>query len=342
MKKNTVTGIVVIVLIIVAAVLYFNRKNTTIDTELSNFAFEDTAAVTKIFMADKNNNTVTLERKNGYWMVNGKYEARKDAMDLLLETVCRVSVKAPVPKASHNTVVKNLAAGAVKVEIFVQDELEKNYYVGYPTQDQTGTYMLLEGSSVPFIMYINGFPGYLSPRFFIDELLWKAPVIFRYGYEQIRSITVEHFLPGFKSFRLYSYGDGKFGLMRLDDSTMIQSFDTTDARFYIAHFKRICWDMIVSEISQERRDSILHSRPAHTITVEDINGNIVSLKAWKKLVPGSHTDTVTGVEVPEFDVDLMYGTMNDIDILLIQYFVFDPVLKDLDYFINRETEAPQL
>ncbi len=176
MNRNRIAIILVIILGSVSLWLVLNNKKSTLKKGLRDFALEDTASVTKLFLADKNNRSITLEKqKPGIWRLNNKFFARNDAVNLLLETMKRVEVKSPVGKNAKDVIIKALAAAGVKIEAYNKDKLVKLYYVGSETQDMLGTYMLLadpitlENSSVPYITYIPGFDGYLTPRFFTIE-----------------------------------------------------------------------------------------------------------------------------------------------------------------------------
>jgi len=104
MKKNRIYIVLLIVLLIPAAwFIYipiipatwfiYNTSNSTIKKELRDFAIRDTASVTKIFMVNKNNKSITLERISpSTWQVNGSYIARKDAIDVILKTLKRIDV----------------------------------------------------------------------------------------------------------------------------------------------------------------------------------------------------------------------------------------------------------
>jgi len=145
MKNIRRNIIIVIILVFVALYFFLTQRHGTIPKELKDFAVEDTASVDKIFMVNKEGQQVLLERKNNFWMVNGKYYARKDAVSTLLKTIHRIDVKAPVAKSMFKTIVSNLAVRSIKVEIYQESKLIRTYYVGGPTKDQYGTYMLLEG-----------------------------------------------------------------------------------------------------------------------------------------------------------------------------------------------------
>lgn len=334
MNKSRVILFIVIILIIVSVVLYFKNTNSTIKKELRDFAVEDTSAVTKIFMVNKSNQQVKLERKNGYWKVNDKYAARKDAINLLLKTMNRLEVKSPVPKSAHNTIVKNLSSRSVKVEIYTDKGLIRTYYVGGPTADQYGTYMLIEDSSVPFIMHIPGFNGYLSTRYFVEEDLWRATQIFNYNFNEISTISVELPLAPSQSFRVYNYGDNKFALESLYEKKMVADFDTIEVKKYIAYYKNISFQAMLNNLDQHKKDSIISTTPFYILTVEDINGFKHSLKTFKMPSFDNMLVDDTGNEL-EFDPDQCYGYVDDKEMVSVQYYNVDPLFKEIDDFVKK-------
>jgi hypothetical protein len=149
MKKNRTIFLVVIVLAILALALFLTQSKTTFRRSMSDFAVKDTSIVTKIFMSDKNNNSLKLTRlEPGKWTVNDKYPAQKQMVDILLSTLSGLEVREPIAKAAHNTIISDMAVNSVKVEIyqmgfrinifgwirlFPHEKLEKVYYVGGAT-----------------------------------------------------------------------------------------------------------------------------------------------------------------------------------------------------------------
>jgi hypothetical protein len=216
MKNNKVLIVLLIVLIGVATVIYFNNKTETIsDIEgaKSNYAIEDTASISKVFIADAQGGTVTLTKEKNTWMVDGKYVARPDNIRLLMKTFGRIAVKSPVPRSAYNTTIKSIATGATKVEIYQgETKPSKIYYVGGATLDHQGTYMLLETegvkSTVPFIMHIPGFYGYLTTRFFTEPAQWRDAVVFKYASSQISSIAVNYYETPKQSFKIEKKDEG--------------------------------------------------------------------------------------------------------------------------------------
>ena len=178
------------ILAVTAVFLVTKYQKSTLKEELSDFAVSDTAAIDKIFLSDKDGYKLLLERKaTNLWMVNKNFEARPDAIKILLETITQIRVKAPVGRASFNNVVKKLAVKSTKVEIYQKGQLVKTYYVGGTTEDFMGNYMMIENSSAPFIMHIPGFEGYLYPRYYAMPELWRSTAFYRYRANDIKNIT---------------------------------------------------------------------------------------------------------------------------------------------------------
>jgi len=333
MKKNRITILIVLSLLAIAIYLYITESGNTQKKELVDFAVEDTSIVTKIFIVDKQNRSALLEKKEEGWVVNQKYTVRKDLIDLLIKTISQVKVKSPVSKNAHNTVIKKLAADAKKIEIYSSNKLLKTYYVGDPTADNNGTYMLMENSSKAFITHIPGFAGYLSSRYTTSESEWRDRVVFNYSFKDIRSIKVEHLDFPERSFTAISNGDNTYALKNNQDK-IVSDFDTLELKTYIAQFKKINFESFVTVISKEKKDSILKSKALFIITATNKNGISKSIKAYKRLNYDQLLDD--NGKVYTYDIDRMYALISDEkEIVIIQYFVFDPLSINIDFFYKK-------
>ena len=334
MKNNRTIAIVAIVLLIITIVLIYRSNTSTIKRELRDFALKDTALVTKIFMVDKSNQSILLERgSHSEWVVNKKFPARKDAVDLILKTLNRMRVKSPVPKAAFNTVVRNMATSSVKVEVYTNGSSpEKVFYVGGTTQDYFGTYMMLENSSTPFVMHIPGFAGYLSSRFFLDESQWRSQTICKYTFEQIASIKLLNNEHQDKSFSIESSGKNRYAL-RTTTGQDVALFDTLRVKQYIAQSKKLAFERFATEVSKEEKDSVFATVPIYTFLLTDRQGKETQIDAY--LRPNKRPGRILSDEY-KFDIDRMFARINqDTNLVIIQYFNFDPLFIDIDYFTER-------
>ena len=111
---------------------------------LSDFAIADTASIDKLILSDtEGHDGVTLIRQGVTWTTANGECVQQHLVHTMLETIKHIKVKSPVSKSEVPTANKNLTTHHRKVEIYVKGELAKTWYVGGPTQDQYGTYMLL-------------------------------------------------------------------------------------------------------------------------------------------------------------------------------------------------------
>ena len=141
--KNKGLIILLAILVLASVYFYFSNSKSTLKEEYRDFAIEDTSMVTKVVITDQQGNASVLTRENKHkWIVNGKYEARKDAMDVLLKTLKRIDIQAPVPKSSLESTIKFIAANNKRVEIYLNnsDKPDKVYYVGHNTKNNLGPY----------------------------------------------------------------------------------------------------------------------------------------------------------------------------------------------------------
>ena len=331
MKKNKL--IIIVVLLLSATALYFfiSYSNGTIKRELRDFAVKDTTSINKIFIADRKGNKSLLERKPGRagWTVNGKYDARPDAIKTLLGTIRAIEVRSPVAKAGYNTVLKMLASDGTKIEIYSDNELIKTYYVGGPTEDFLGTFMYLENSTVPFVIHIPGFDGYLSTRYFAKEGEWRSPIIFGYGENQIARVIAKDFLDSSKSFKVEKQGNEYKFYTPFNNAQPSQVYQSQIAA-YLAKYQLIAYEWVAADMKKHVKDSILQSPPLRYLEVTDVNGKTTRMTMYRKPVAEgtlSSTDPTTG-ELRAYDYDRLYSTLNnDTNLLGIQYFVFDKLFK---------------
>jgi hypothetical protein len=350
MKKNRLVIISVILLAIVALVLILTRSNSTIRKQAGDFAIDDTATVTRIFMSDKNNTTLTLQRESpSKWLVNGKYAGSLPNITMLLQTMLHLEVMEPVANAAHNTVIRNLAARSVKVEIyqkvyridlfgkirlFPHEKLTKVYYVGTSTQNNRGTYMLIENSDTPYVVGMPGLRGFVSPRYTPVEKYWRDYIIFRKYPGEIASIRVE--IPALENESFILENTGKQVVLKdLNTGQDIRYMDTLAVYNFLTGFRKLNYEALLNDMPAREKDSILASQPFFIITLTDTAGAANTIKMFHKAAPPDLLD-MNGKPMP-YDIDRLYALVNDgQDFVLVQFFLFDRVLRPKSFFLKKD------
>ena len=128
MKKSTIVILTFLVALTGFSIYVYKNKSktTTIDKEASDFKYKDTAAVDKIFLADKEGKQLLVERTANGWMLDGKFHVRPDVIELLLYTISSVEVKSPVSKLGKTSAIKIMSAKSTKIEIYSKGKKHKH------------------------------------------------------------------------------------------------------------------------------------------------------------------------------------------------------------------------
>lgn len=346
MKKNKLSLILTIILIVIAGLLIWNNRFlSTLRGTSADFSVWDTASITKLYLADRLDHESLLERHPDGWTVND-FKAHDEKVNQLLNTLYKIHVRMPVSVASHDNIIKQLAVSSTKVEIyqivprinlfnkvklFPREKCTRVFYVGDATMDSNGTFMLKEGSDQPYIVYIPGFRGYISTRFAANPDEWRDHVIFQESLADIQTLTMEFGGDPMRGFKVDNVGKHQYQLTRLGDNQDLP-FDTLKVINLLSSFSDLRYEELLSnKTAQERMDSIRQSPFLYKITLENKQGEVKSLKAYQKKV-----QSVFDIPETEWidDEDRMYAFIdNDKDLVLIQYYIFDKILKDVNYYM---------
>ncbi len=352
MKKNK--GIILILLLIAPAAIWFLLQNdsSTLSEKETGFAIADTSLVTKIFIADKNQNSVTLTRDGGSWILNNKFNTNNKVVESLLSTMQRVKVKAPVPKVGRDNIVKRLASIGIKVEVyqkayrinlfdkytfFPYEKLAKVYYVGDVTPDNLGTYMLIEGAENPYVTHIPGFRGFLTSRFSPHPDDWKSHEVFKRTLSDITSVAVEFGGEPTESFKVdIDNSDGSYTLTSLWNNSSISNYDTLKLLNFLTSFNDLRYESRLNNlISPIGIDSIVQTPVLYEITLVDNRRDTTYLKAFSKPTLPDEVRDEAYLELVPYDNDRFYGLINDNeDFVLLQFYIFDKVLYPLSHYTN--------
>ena len=309
MKNNKILLAVFILLGLLSLIFLYQNKFSTIKEELKDFAVKDTANITKIFLADRNGKSITLTRKeDNQWYVNDKHKARRSNILNILEALYRVEIRMQVTKSGYNNVVKSLASSAIKCEVYLShvSKPSKIIYIGGQTEDGTGTFMILENSSAPFIVQIPGFNGYLTPRFNPIEQDWKDPILFSLHPEEIKSIEIAYANFPENSFRISKSKVG-FEVTDINGLNKINKVDSIACDNYLGMFQTVYYEA-ESTMKKEKADSIISLPPPIRIKVENEKAKISELDIYP--VPVTKASLAQQDSLGNqlnFDVDRVYG-----------------------------------
>jgi len=338
MKKNSTVLLLLAVLVLGSVAFWVMKTDSSKGggKSFSDFEIENTEDITKFVITESTGNVAELSKEGDIWMLNGMFQARPENVDLLLRTFKHIAVQSTVPSELKKTVVANMAARNKKVKIYVNGNLSKTYFVGSPTKDHYGTYMLLEKngrkSSEPYVMHIPGFNGFLESRFFTNVNDWKYSGVFVYDPLEIAKIEVS-----FPSKPSDSYVINQLAkIVNLTDQNgvAVSGVNKYLVENYILNFEKIYFNRI-AEFEPPQVDSITAHSPVYTISVTDVSNKKKTVDFYLKLSENPTIDLVTGKE-SLYDTDYIHGHVRgEKEMLVFQYFALGNVFAPRSYFLQQ-------
>ncbi len=350
-KKNIIIISAVAVVGIVALVVALNGTRKA--TFRQDYHIEDTSTITRIFLADKQDNSVLLTKTNdSLWMVDNTYEANQPMIDLLLETLNTMRIRQQVNRNAVPTIIKDLSARAIKAEIyqreplinwfgghlrlFSRERLTVTYYVGRETQDMMASYMFREGDKVPCVIHIPGFRGFLTPRFVTDPLKWRSHCIVDLNVHQIERVELEIPAQPQESFAIVRTDDG-FDMEWPLGHRRAEGFDTARVAQMLASFTWLNFDEFAAIVPNSHADSCITGTPRTILRITDTAGNTRTLATYIKYTNPADLQVITNPDMYEtFDINRLYAVIDNTDTVLIQYYVFDNILQPASYFTGGQ------
>ena len=329
------TWLLVALFLVLGAGAYYaiRQKKTQTGSHVSwdmDFAVKNPQDITRIFLADRSGQTATLERMpGGAWEYNGRFPARPTAVQLLLETIASLNVLYIPPKAAETAMVKSLAAEGIKVELYgKKGEKIKSYYVGGVTNDERGTFMIMDGAEQPYVVHVPSFIGQLRVRYMLGDDNWRDRAVFAEKPEDIQSISVQYPQQKSESFRLEKTDKASY--------TVRPYFSTTPAvtrpqrkgvaEAYLLQFERLGAEGF--ETNNPVRDSVTALVPFAIVTVTKTGGAEKRARFW----PVSVEERVRGggQYVVRYYTDVNEGE----SFLLTQEQVFGPIFRGYHFFFQ--------
>jgi hypothetical protein len=355
MKKRNLIIIIAVAIIGIAAlvVALHGRKQATFKQD---YNIENIAAVTRIYLADKQDNeTLLIRTGDSSWAVKvgeTQYPANQPMVDLLMETLHTMQIRQQVNRNAIPNVIKDISARGIKVEVygiaprinlfglklFVHEKKLVTYYVGRETQDMMASFMWRDGDKVPYVIHIPGFRGFLTPRFVTEPLKWRSHTIVDLDVNAINEINLE--IPSMPSegFSVVNNGAG-FDLVPMATGKPVPQFDTVRVAQLLSSFTWLNFDEFAS-IVPNAKDSSLTVAPRAILTVTDTTGRQTEVRTYIKYNnPDDWQAMPDSAMYNTFDLDRLYAIIDNKDTVLIQYFVFDRILQPVSYFLGSDKSS---
>jgi len=343
MKKTMIYLLVLAVLGVAVWYFVFREKNGFKNDE-AGFQITDTAAITKIFLADKKGKQILLERKDGVWMLNGKYPSMSHPVNSLLATLNRQVAQYPVPQKTYDRVIKMMAGEAVKVELYDNDgDKIRVFYVAGEANNNAGSYMLMEGSEMPYVVQIPGFEGYLSGRYSTALEDWRDRTVFDVPEAELKTVSVTYPEESLNNFTLKRIAADNIQV-DVDKALMTgKPLNKRRAGVYSRFFAKVYSEGYIN--GTLKLDSVIKSVPKYCgIDVSSVKGTTAHADVYWMPINKRSKNMLTpfpGID-NRFDADRFYAVINNFkDTVIIQRETFDKIFRKGYEFYEADDTSRQ-
>ncbi|MEE4198112.1 MAG: hypothetical protein V2I54_10740 [Bacteroidales bacterium] len=331
LKGNQKVLLIALTLFVIAAILFLTDSSGTLNKRNINFAVQSGEKIDRIeIYTNPEKEKLTLRREGEQWKVNDKFVVREFAITNFLQAISSIVISKPVSRAQEESVKNLLEQEGRVVEIYKNNRRIRRYRVSTPQMSSTKTYMMMTGQGDPFEVRIPSFSGLVADLYKTNEGYWRDKSIFDYQPQAIQTILVKY--PGKKeaSFQLFNYNDGTFAVRNPYHDKYLEDFKVEKVMRYFTYFHDIEFEAIEKQVSSRKMDSIIHSPPYCEISVTDFREHKNSISIYRK-APEKTVDEF-GNKL-EYDFNRAYAVFNqNNELIIIQYYIFDPLLKEIDYF----------
>ena len=263
----------VLAVLLVAGIMLY-RKNSSLSTGNPNsreFKVPEDQ-IGRIFIADRNGVRIDLTKRKGQWYLANGYKADEAVMRTLLKTITQIEVINFVPKKGIEQVMKEIGAQGLKVEIFnTGNQKIRSYYVGAATHSGLQTFMVLDGSNIPYEVGIPGFDGSVRGAYWpLDLNDFISRVFAAYPPNTISSVRMEYPRNRNQSFILQVKGQGEYDIRPLFETTTPKTspLRSGEVEAFLSSFDKITGAKV---LTQDRlpTDSLISEIPFAHLSIVD-------------------------------------------------------------------------
>jgi hypothetical protein len=289
------------------------------------------ADIQKIFIADRSGHKTTLTRADQGWIYNGAYKARPDAVENLLLAIENVRMRSKPTQSMVPNMIESLSTNGLKVEIYGKnDELIKAYYLGGATNDELGTYIILEGAEQPYVADIPNWQGNIRFRYNLTDDDWRDRTVFASKAADIATVSIEYPKQQAQSFRLDVTGAEPVVTPFYElSSTINKAVKPGKVEAFLDNFSSII-AVGFNNLNRER-EKIVQQVPFAIITLKEKNGKTYSVTLFPQDV-NTLLDPKTGVSTTVSETTGFFALTQDNDFMVMQNVVLRRILWGYEFF----------
>jgi hypothetical protein len=312
-KKNIIllTTLIVLILLIGLAELTLKRKKSTV-TDAARFAIADTSAIDKIKIQSESTHN-TLSRTDSGWVVNNKFLADPQIVQVLLAVLHDVRIHRKVPATQQPEVEDNLATRGFQITIMAENEILETYTAA-GNDNKTQTYFSTPEGETSYIVHLPGYNSYLAGIFEIPERDWRNRLIFSITWQSLQRLSMHYPQSPETGFDIVF----NFNFLSMPDVAML---DTARMMDYLDRFAYFQADQFIGPGDDDVFDSLRRTTPRALLEVDETGRQSYRKLAIFPALPGDN---------------MVLGLLDDSTMALFDKNRLEAVLREKSYFSQSD------
>jgi hypothetical protein len=239
------------------------------------FTVEKIEDVKKIVIRHVKLQPMVFTREGKNWTLDGKYEVDPAVFVNIEKVLLNMRLEYIPPAASTKNILESIKRNGIQVDLYDGgDQPFKMFHIGSDVLKGSGTYMVMAGSSQPYVMSLPGLEGGLRSRFEQPAKNYRDKFIYKFPAEQIQSIQVEYPMDNFSSFIIENRGKTYHITSLLDlVKKPSNSVNPRVMNSFMNQFEMMGTEGVVADTPE--KDSILNMTPVCKLTFKLKNNKTV-------------------------------------------------------------------
>lgn len=305
--------------ILYAFILLFSACKGKEEADETSFAIDHPEYLVQINISGQGSYPFTLTKRDKSWYLDDTTLIRPDAMENIMRILPFLRVKFYPPRASWQNMMDAINREGVKLDFVFSDQSVKTIYLGGMTNDERGTYGLVNASRHPYVVHVPGFEGSLASRFIMSRDDWRDRMILRYESDDIDSLQMTYPMNPNESFSIVKSDRATFQLIdykQQQSKSAIQS----NIKLYLGQIKRTGCEGI--ENSFQFKDSVIHSRPHAILNIKTRTNPLRTIRFY----------TIREEGLPDSERMFVYDGR---DFYLAQIRILQKIFRPFSYFEGK-------
>jgi hypothetical protein len=219
-RKNWALAIILIALTAVFGMMLSRKQPvSTLQLDRGLFTVTDTTALDLIVLRQPDGLEQRLERRQGFWQLNGTYAADPSMVRLLMSVLSQVQVRRPVARNQQEEVLRQLEQQGVEVEL--RGDSNQRFLVGGREADRISYFA--RGNQA-YVMELPGYSSYISGIFYLKQSDFRNKMLATLNSMNFQALDVEYPADTAQNVRI-RYRNNLLGvedIIRPDSSVLFQ------------------------------------------------------------------------------------------------------------------------